>query len=117
MSGGVDETFLDPAKAASGATQLTHAGENLSNAVSRLAGTIERLNQEQAPPWGTDEAGQKFFEEYLKAGDKSPANLVLDGTREVAEQVRQLGPDVRAAVLGTVETDDLVAKWFGKDGK
>jgi hypothetical protein len=103
------DTFLDPAEAAAGASRLTHAGEGLHSNLSRIVTQINALNGKA--PWGTDETGVKFNEQYL-AGE-APAKLVLDASTQLVERVRQLGPDVTAAVEGTVEQDDLVAKWFG----
>ncbi|MET8148610.1 hypothetical protein ACIBSW_35260 [Actinoplanes sp. NPDC049668] len=110
---GVDDTFLDPAKAAGGAVQLTHAGEALSSNFNRLAGVIEGLNGQQ--PWGNDDPGKQFNKQYLEGGDEAPAKVMLDAGKQVVERVSQLGPDVREAIEGTVEMDDLVAKWFGGD--
>jgi hypothetical protein len=115
MSGGLDETFLDPAKAAGGAMQLTHAGENLASTFHRLAGVIEGLNGQK--PWGNDQPGKEFNKQYLEGGDEAPAKVTLDAGKQVVERVSQLGPDVREAIEGTVEMDDLVAKWFGGDKK
>ncbi len=108
-------TFLDPAGAAAGASRLTAAGQTLSGSLSRIAGTIDTLNGKK--PWGTDDVGKKFNENYLEAGAEAPAALVLSAGAQIVERVRLLGPDVKSAVEGTVETDDLVAKWFGGEQK
>ncbi|GAB1640878.1 hypothetical protein [Krasilnikovia sp. MM14-A1259] len=112
---GVDDTFLDPAKAAGGAMQLTHAGEDLSSSFHRLAGVIDKLNG--AKPWGTDDPGNQFNKQYLENGAEAPAAAMLTGGKKVVDLVGRLGPDVRDAIEGTVEMDDLVAKWFGDDKK
>lgn len=108
---GTGQTFLDPEDAAAGASRLAAAGQTLSSSLSGIAGTINSLNT--AAPWGTDDVGKKFNEGYLEGGAEAPAALVLSAGAQIVERVRQLGPDVKSAVEGTVETDDLVAKWFG----
>lgn len=111
----LQRTFLDPAGASAGASRLTQAGQTLSSSLSRIAGTIGTLHT--AAPWGTDDVGKEFNKNYLEAGAEAPAALVLSASAQITERVRQLGPDVKSAVEGTVETDDLVAKWFGGEQK
>ena len=110
---GIEETFLDPAATATGAMALTSTGESLSSRFTQLSAKIETLHG--AAPWGHDDPGKSFNKDYLDG--EAPAKLTLEGSKNLVERVRQLGPDVRSAVEGTVEMDDLVGKWFGGDEK
>lgn len=111
----VQDTFLDPERAAGGAVQLTQAGQDLVSSFGRIAAKIDGLNA--AKPWGDDAPGKEFNKNYLEGGEEAPATVVLTAGKAVADRIGQLGPDVREAILGTVEMDDLVGKWFGGNEK
>src|SRR4051794_12380674 len=105
-----EETFLDPDAAANGAARLTAAGESLHNKFATLAARVHGPND--AHPWGDDQPGQAFHKEYLAGGDEAPAKVVLEAGKGLVDRVALLGPQVKSAVEGTVEVDDLVKKWF-----
>jgi hypothetical protein len=112
---GIDETFVNPEDAADGAGKLTTVGESLSSRFSQFSAKIEGLNASK--PWGDDQPGTEFNKHYLDGGDEAPATTTLSAGKNLVERVSQLGPDVKDAVEGTAEIDDLVKKWFGGDGK
>lgn len=109
------ETYVQSDRAIDAAGKLTIAGQTLSSRFSQLSATIEGLNNSQ--PWGDDQPGKEFNKNYLEGGDEAPARTTLVAGKNLVERVGQLGPDVKSAVDGTVELDDLVKKWFGGDGK
>ena len=109
-----DETVVNPAATKDGASQLTTVGESLSSKFHRLKGTIDALNAAQ--PWGDDDPGKEFNKNYL-GGDDAPAQMTLDAGKNVIDRVAMLGPDVKSSVEGTLELDEMVAKWFPQTGK
>jgi hypothetical protein len=111
MTGG---TFLDPTGARGGAAKLTTAAETLASAWATTKSQIEGLHG--SSPWGTDEAGVEFNKHYLDGGDKAPAAATLAAAEELITRLRQLGPDIKEAVEGTVDADELVASWFRAPG-
>ncbi|MGC5033675.1 hypothetical protein [Micromonospora sp. DT229] len=107
------ETFVNPDGALEGAATLTTAGAQLAARWRGLAGTINTLNG--ARPWGDDEPGKEFNKSYLDG--EQPAQKVLDLTGDIVPVVEQMGPAVKGAVEGTVDTDDMVKTLFGGGGK
>jgi hypothetical protein len=114
MSGN-EETFIRPAAVSDGAARLAAAGESLSSRFGQLSAKITGLNN--GSPWGDDQPGKEFNKNYLEGGAEAPALTTLDAGKNLVERMSQLGPDVKSAVEGTVEIDDLVKQWFGGDGK
>lgn len=114
MSGN-EETFVHPEAASDGAGKLATAGESLASRFTQLSAKIKGLNDSK--PWGNDQPGTEFNKNYLEGGAEAPATTTLDAGKNLVERVSQLGPDVKEAVEGTAEIDDLVKKWFGGDGK
>ncbi len=85
---------------------------DLEGIFRQLVGKIDGLNN--AKPWGTDQPGDEFNKNYL--GDKAPAKTVLTEGKKAIDKLHGLGTDVASAVEGTVDTDDLISKWFPKQG-
>ncbi|NGM15732.1 hypothetical protein O3597_26755 [Verrucosispora sp. WMMA2044] len=108
------ETFVKPDAALEGANELGAAGARLAMTWQNLAATIGTLNGGR--PWGDDEPGNEFNKNYL-GGDDQPAQRVLDLTADLVPLVEVLGPTVKGAVEGTVDTDDMVKTLFGGDDK
>lgn len=106
------ETFVNPSGAKSGAAEFTSTAESMYSTWSQAASTIRALNGDQ--PWGHDDPGKEFNKNYL-AGEGF-ANQALDGGDAVMKKLREIGPGVTSAVDGTVEVDDVIAKWFKQDG-
>ena len=109
------ETYVQSDRTIDAAGKLAIAGQSLANRFTQLSATIEGLNNGQ--PWGNDQPGTEFNKNYLEGGDEAPARTTLTAGKNLVERVSQLGPDVKSAVDGTVEIDDLVKKWFGGDKK
>lgn len=112
---GSQETFVDPDGAAKGAVSLSHAGESMQSRVSGALSKIQGFNE--AKPWGTDDPGKEFNKNYLEAGEDGGdgiATSTLDVGKQLVDQVHQLGPDVTKLLAGTVEMDEMIAKWFPK---
>jgi hypothetical protein len=109
-----DETNLDAPGAQEGARKLSAAGKNLASAWRTVSAQINSLNAEA--PWGHDGNGDKFNEHYLKGGDESPAGMTLKAAGDLIERLERLGPEIKSAVDGTVDADDLTATWFPKGG-
>lgn len=105
-----DETNLDAPAAKEGARKLTSAGSTLGSAWRSAQAQINALNAEA--PWGTDKNGQEFNKHYLEGGAESPAGLTLKAAGDLVDRLEKLGPDIQSAVDGTVDADDLTAKWF-----
>ncbi|GIJ35699.1 hypothetical protein ACN26Z_00925 [Verrucosispora sp. WMMD703] len=110
------ETFVKPDAALEGANELGAAGARLAAAWSNVAATINTLNAARPSPWGDDEPGNEFNKNYL-GGDDQPAQRVLDLAADLVPLVEVLGPTVKGAVEGTVDTDDMVKTLFGGDDK
>ncbi|MEV2241792.1 hypothetical protein [Micromonospora sp. NPDC049891] len=108
------ETFVKPDAALEGANELGAAGARLATTWQNLAATIGTLNGDR--PWGDDEPGNEFNKNYL-GGDDQPAQRVLDLAADLVPLVEVLGPTVKGAVEGTVDTDDMVKTLFGGDDK
>lgn len=109
----LNDTFVQPDAALAGADDLGVAGATLASRWRRLASTITTLNG--GSPWGTDEPGREFNKNYLD-GEK-PAEAVLNLGNQVVPVVEQMGPAVRGAVEGTVDTDDMTRMLFGGEDK
>lgn len=109
-----DETNLDAPGAQEGARKLTTTGKNLATTWRTVSAEINALNAEA--PWGHDTNGDKFNEHYLKAGAESPVALTLKAAGDLVERMERLGPEIKQAVDGTVDADDLTATWFNKGG-
>ncbi|MFB9239368.1 hypothetical protein ACFFWC_28175 [Plantactinospora siamensis] len=107
------EMFLNPTDARHAASHLNTAGQHLASKWAQLTGQIEKLNGEK--PWGTDQPGDEFNKNYL--GGKAPAKSILTDGKKVVDKVQGLGVDVASSVDGTVDDDQLIAKWFPKQGK
>jgi hypothetical protein len=110
---GEKETFVHPANALAGARHLTAAGTSFWSKWVELKGRIESLNA--AKPWGDDEPGRKFSEQYT--GGDNPAKQTLDAGQSNAVVFKDLGNDVTAAVKGTMDSDDLISKWYKVEGE
>ncbi|ASW57110.1 hypothetical protein [Plantactinospora sp. KBS50] len=108
-----EETFVHPVAARNAASNLNTAGQQLAGRWAQLVGRIDELNG--AKPWGTDQPGTEFNKNYLD--DKAPAKNVLTDGKELVDRFQGLGVDVASAVDGTVDTDDLISKWFPEQGK
>jgi hypothetical protein len=109
-----DETDLDAPGAQEGARKLTATGKTLGSVWRSAEARINALNAEA--PWGNDGNGEKFNEHYLKGGDQSPAGLTLKAAGDLVDRLERLGPEIKSAVDGTVETDELTATWFKGGG-
>ncbi|MTK04952.1 hypothetical protein [Micromonospora sp. CP22] len=107
------DTFVKPDAALEGANELGAAGAQLASAWSNVGAAINTLNG--GKPWGDDEPGNEFNKNYL--GGDQPAQQVLDLLADLVPLVEVLGPTVKGAVEGTVDTDEMVKTLFGGDDK
>jgi hypothetical protein len=105
---GERETFVHPVNAKVGAKNLSAAGHRFWAKWAALKSKIEGLNGQR--PWGDDEPGRKFSEQYT--GGDNPAKLTLEAGDSCAVIFKDLGDDVVQAVDGTMDNDDLIEKWF-----
>lgn len=103
-----DEVYVDPAAARKKAGDLESSASTLSQAWTTFCLDLASLNG--VVPWGTDESGTKFNEEYLD-GDK-PVTQLVNGTGEMMVLLDKLGPDIKSCVDGNVDADDIVVSWF-----
>lgn len=101
-------SFDNPTAALDEAAALTAAGDAAWHSWVRVLDEISVTHARQ--PWGDDEAGAEFNLNYL-SGTASAAQL-LATLAEVMPLLRGLGRDVTGAINGTVDTDELIAKWF-----
>jgi hypothetical protein len=106
-----EETSVNGPAALDGAKRITAVGDALDAKWKGIKSRIEGLNA--AAPWGTDEPGDKFSEHYLK-GNSGPAKNVLDATDKMVQRMYDLGPQIYDGVKGTMDLDELIGKWFGK---
>jgi hypothetical protein len=114
------ETFVKPGRALQGANDLAAAGSSFYAKWTRLSGTITTLSSTTNPIWGNDEPGKKFAEQYVGDGNSGDggsnvAQMTIDSTASIAPVLRDLGGDVKKAIQGTMDTDDLIDKWFPKE--
>jgi hypothetical protein len=108
-------TRLDPESASEAARKLTGVGMALETAWKEARAEITRLNGAQ--PWGTDDPGKAFDDNYSKgSSDESPAKLALKAGDELVAKVKELGPLVQQAIGGTIAADEFTAKLFKKAG-
>jgi hypothetical protein len=101
-------TFVNKDAALTSAKTLTLAGDHLWTKWIDLLGKISDANGRR--PWGDDDPGKEFNKNYL--GGQAPAKQVLDGLMKIMPRYYGLGQDVTDAVNQTVDTDELIAKWF-----
>ena len=106
-------TSIDPESVRANAASLEAAAARLDGAWKNLNATISSLNG--AHPWGTDDPGKEFNKDYTSG--EQYATKTLEAAATLIERVRHLVTDVDAAALGVVDTDQLIAKWFGDPGE
>ena|SRR5215211_2215006 len=110
-------TRLDPASASAAARKLTGVGIALETAWKEARAEITRFNGAKPTPWGDDDAGKAFDENYSNGGsDESPANQALKVGDELVAKMKELGPLVQQAINGTVDSDEFTAKLFKDKG-
>ncbi len=108
-------TRLDPESASEAARKLTGVGMALETAWKEARAEIARLNGAQ--PWGTDDPGKAFDDNYSKGNsDESPAKQALKAGDELVAKVKELGPLVQQAIGGTIAADEFTAKLFKSAG-
>ncbi len=104
-------TRLDPESATAAARKLTGVGIALDTAWKEVRAEIDRLNGAQ--PWGKDDAGKAFDENYSKGNsDAGPAKQALKAGDELVAKMKELGPLVQSAINGTVSSDEFTGKLF-----
>ncbi|GAA1741427.1 hypothetical protein [Luedemannella helvata] len=97
-------TFVNPAVAVEAAGRLGSIGAELVNRWAELEGRITALHA--ASPWGGDEVGTMFSENYLPPEEDKGASGVVKGIGSLANALKELGPQVILAVQGSVATDE-----------
>ncbi|WP_433056691.1 hypothetical protein [Dactylosporangium sp. CS-033363] len=102
-------TAVSPSQALTAASQLTTMGEAMLDRWRAVRGRIEQLNA--ARPWGDDDPGRNFNENYA-AGEHPPCTSVLEAGESMVLALARLGEQVREGVQGVVDLDDLTATWF-----
>jgi hypothetical protein len=104
------ETFVHPTNATAGARSLSSTGSSFWNRWTELKARIEGLNEDR--PWGDDEPGRRFSEQYTGGEEGNAAQMTLDAAHSQALILKDLGGDVIEAVNGTMDSDELIEKWF-----
>jgi len=108
-------TRLDPQSASAAAKKLTGVGIALDTAWSEVKAEIRRINGLE--PWGKDDAGKGFDENYSKGNSEAgPASQALKAGDEVVDRMKKLGPLVQSAIDGTVSSDEFTRKLFKGKG-
>ena len=104
---GPEMTFVNPAVALEAAGRLGSIGVEFVNRWSELEGRINALHA--AAPWGGDEVGTSFSENYLPPGQDTGAAGVVKGLGSLTKALKELGPQVIHAVQGSGATDEDAA--------
>jgi hypothetical protein len=99
-----DQTFVNPAATIDAAGRLGAIGQHFVEQWVDVALRIAGLHADA--PWGGDDVGKTFVENYLPPAEDQGAGGVVKGIGSLGDALKELGPQVILAVNGSVATDE-----------
>ncbi|MFJ8577094.1 hypothetical protein [Micromonospora sp. NPDC093277] len=104
---GDGEIWLDADRARRGGADLTLAGEAVSVSRREIGGEIAAASGQR--PWGRDDIGAAFDQQY-----RGYEETLLQVWEALGRSLEGLGTDVVRSVAATVETDEINARQLGE---
>ena len=95
----MSELWLEPRVAFDGASSLSSAGQALG--ALRAGAGAEIAAASAAPPWGGDDIGQSFEQNYRPIEQQ-----VLTAWEQLAAYLQDLGAEAAASVRDNLQADD-----------
>ena len=103
------ETDIQSDPALSGAVRLARVGTDFGTAWAAINARITTLNGGR--PWGGDEVGVTFAEQYMPDGEPTAgAAGLLQGVTSLATVLHGLGTSVYHAVTGSLSDDEEIGR-------